>query len=222
VPVLPFTDDLLGTSVQHAPVTGTDKCEQAASALFLFSGAGSDNERMVNRVIGGGCSTCLPSAPPACMAGASGASTELSLLQDHGVVTSAVPVLQAARQPRRVDPDRRLQLAQGVGTNPTTSTLLNGPPQVLDCQEFLQAVLKGKYAGHRVKSVLEDISNAILSSRPAPRDRTAAQERARACLLPEVFAEEGPSQSQPSKQAQSCRSQTGGRRVWGGRAAAGT
>jgi len=137
VPVLPLPAVLLGTPVQHARVNGTDRCDQAASAPLLSSGVGSDNERMVNRVIGGGYSTCLPSAPPARMAGASGASTELSLLQGHGVATSAVPVLQAAQQPRRVDPDRPLQLDQGVGTNPATSSLSNGPPQVLDCQQFL-------------------------------------------------------------------------------------
>jgi len=74
VPVLPLPAVLLGTPVQHAPVTGTDICDQAASAPLLSSGVGSDNERMVNRVFGGGCSTCLPSAPPARIACASGAA----------------------------------------------------------------------------------------------------------------------------------------------------
>jgi len=80
VPTLPLPAVLLGTPVHHAPVTGTDRCDQAASAPLLSSGVRSDNERMVNRVFVEGCSTCLLSAPPARTAGASGAATELSLL----------------------------------------------------------------------------------------------------------------------------------------------
>ena len=171
MPVLPLPAVLLGTPVQHAPVTGTDRCDQAASAPLLSSGVRSDNERMVNRVFVEGCSTCLLSAPPARTAGASGAATELSLLQGHGVATSVVPVLQAAQKPRRVDPDRPLQLDQGVGTNPATFTLSNGPPRVLDCQQFLEALLKYKYAWQRDKSVLEHIANAVLLRGERPEIR---------------------------------------------------
>jgi len=112
VPVLPIPAVFPGTPVLHAPVTGAARRDQAASTpLLVSSRVGSDIGRMVNRVIGGGYCTCLPSAPPARMAGATGAATELALLPGHGVAPPTVQVLQVAQQPCRVDPDRSLQLS---------------------------------------------------------------------------------------------------------------
>ena len=181
MPVIPLPAVLPGTPVQHAPVTGAARRNPAASTpLLVSSGVGSDIGRMVNRVIGGGCCTCLPSAPPARMAGASGAATELALLPGHGVATPTVPVLQVAQQPYQVDPDRPLQLAQGIGAITAMSTLSNRPPQVLDFQKNLEALLEGKYAGQRDKSVLEVISNAILLRGERPEIRLRHKnERAR-------------------------------------------
>ena len=170
-PVLPLPA-ILPATPRHAPFTGAARPYSDASApVRVSSGVGSAEVRTFNRVNGGVCTTGSSSAVAAHMAGECGAATTLTLLPGHGRTALTAPAPAAAQQPRPIDPDRRLPLAPGVGASPPPSNLATEPPQVPDCQQFLEGLLKGKYDAQRDEAVLEDIANAILLRGDRPEIR---------------------------------------------------
>ena len=172
-PGLPLPAILLATP-GHAPFTGAARPYSDASApMRVSSGVRSAQIRTINRVHGGGCTTGSSSAVAAHMAGECGAATTVTLLPGHGRTTLTAPAPAVAQQIRPVDPDRRLPLAPGFGPSPTTANLATEPPQVPDCQQFLEGLLNGMYYAQRDEAVLEDIANAsfLRGDRPEIRLR---------------------------------------------------